>query len=302
MFVRAVAELLEAAIPLRQTLETVRNSCQGTKCGLLSESVLSLVLEGYPLSSALQLNTVLPVNRQHVSVIAAAEKTGSVVLALHFIISGEEQREETARHLAEVSLYPALVLCVAGLGAAVLLRQYRLFAFEQFPEETLKACFRSGLFLILYLTAFCAVCYRTFSQDATRLFFYETGFLLSSGLCVTDALHVISGFSDRKTALLAERMLPEIRSGVSFAAVFRKAFPKLSGTETQMLLDLSDTDGNLAGACSTIWKRMDSKASEKKKLVLRLAEPVLLAGTGICLLLLLEGAVLPFLTQFGGVL
>lgn len=301
-FVCGMADLLESGLPVRQALETVSRSRKTTKCGRLSEGILRLVLEGYPLSSALQLNPVLAVDRQSVSVIAAAEKTGSLASAFRFIMSGEDQKAETARRLMEVSLYPALVLCVAGMGTAVLLKQYRLYSFEGVPEGALESCIWAGAFLLCYLTAFCFVCYRVFSQNVCQLFFYETGFLLSSGLCVTDALHVISGFSDRKTALLAVRMLPEIRSGVSFADVFRKAYPKLSDSELQMFLDLSCADGNLAGACSTIWKRLDKQAEERKRLVLRLAEPVLLTGTGICLLLLLEGAVLPFLTQFGGVL
>ena len=302
LFIRAVAELLEADFPLRQALETVASSGRKTKCGRLAESVLRFVLEGYSLSSALQLNTVLSVRQQAVSVIAAAEKTGNVVSALRFIIGDEERREETASHMIEVSLYPALVLCVAGTGMPLLLSRYRLYSFDAVPAEALGACMRAGLFLAVFLVLFCLVYYRIFSIKPLELFFYETGFLLSSGLCLTDALHVVSGFSDRKTALLAERMLPEIRSGVSFPDVFSKAFPQLKGDEIMLFLDLAAADGQLDGICSLIWRRLKKKADEKKQLALRLAEPVLLTGTGLCLLILLEGAVLPFLTRFGGAL
>lgn len=301
-FIRAMAELLEADIPVRQALESIQVSARKTKCGRLAESVLRFILEGYPLSSAIQLNTVVPVNRKSVSVIAAAEKTGDLLSALRFLLGGEEQREETAAHLAEVSLYPALILCVAGTGTAVLLQQYRLYSFASLPEGALSACFKAALFLIGYLLLFCIIYRSIFSQDAMQLFFYETGFLLSSGLCMTDALHIISGFSDGRTALLAERMLPEIRSGASFADVFRKANPKLHGSDVQLFLDLASESGNLGNVCNTIWTRLKKKDEGKRQLALRLAEPVLLTGTGMCLLILLEGAVLPFLTQFGGVL
>lgn len=301
-FLLALADLLEARVPLRQALETISSSDGRTKCGHLADSVLHFILEGYSLSAALNLNTVLSVKQQTVSVIAAAEKTGDVVSALRFINADEERREETAAHLVEVSLYPALVLVVAGIGTAVLFKQYRLYSFAVLPEEALAACVNAGLFLAAFLVLFCLVYYRMFSMKPLELFFYETGFLLSSGLCITDALHVISGFNERKTVQLAERMLPEIRSGVSFAAVFHKAFPNLACSEIQLFLDLASADGKLDGICSLIWKRLKKKADEKKQLALRLAEPVLLTGTGICLLILLEGAVLPFLTQFGGVM
>lgn len=301
-FIRGLADLLEAGVPVKKALESIRDSAGRTKCGKLADSVLHFVLEGYALSSAIQLNQAVSVRETDVSVMAAAEKTGDIVPALRFLISGEERREEAVSHLVEVSLYPALVLCVAGIGTLFLLRQYRQFSFAEMPAGALEGCIRAGLFLLSYLLVFCTVYFRVFSEDEVRLFFYETDFLLSSGICITDALHIISGFNNRKTALLAERMLPDIMSGVSFADVFRKAFPASDGSETQLFLDLASTDGNLAGACSLIWKRMKKKADEKKQLALRLAEPILLTGTGICLLMLLESAVLPFLTQFGGVL
>lgn len=301
-FIRALAELLEAGISVRQALETIQLSAKKTKCGRLAESVLRFILEGYPLSSAIQLNTVIAAERKTVSVIAAAEKTGNIVSALRFLLDAAEQREETAARLAEVALYPFLVLCVAGIGTMVLLKQYRLYSFAFIPEGALSACFRSALFLLCYLLLFCLIYVRIFSQDAVQFFFYETGYLLSSGLCMTDALHIISGFSDRKTALLAERMLPEIRSGNSFAAVFRKVHPELAGSDVQLFLDLASESGNLGGACNDVWSRLRKKAEAKRQLALRLAEPILLSGTGICLLILFEGAVLPFLTQFGGVL
>lgn len=301
-FIRALAELLEAGISVRQALETIQVSAEKTKCGRFAGNMLRFVLEGYPLSSAFQLNTVIAVDRKAVSVLAAAEKTGELVSALRFLSENEDQREETAAHLTEVALYPVFVLCVAGIGTAVLLRQYRLYSFASVPDGAFSACLRAALFLLFYLLLFCLIYGRIFSQDSMQLFFYETGYLLSSGLCMTDALHVISGFCDRKTALPAELMLPEIRSGVPFAKVFRKAFPKLAGSDVQLFLDLASESGNLGDACNIIWKRLKKKADARRQLALRLAEPVLLTGTGMCLLILLEGAVLPFLTQFGGVL
>lgn len=301
-FIRGLADLLEEGLPVRKALECMKNSMRRTRCGRLAESVLLFVLEGYSLSSAIQLNTVIPVKKQAVCVMSAAEKTGNIVPALRFLIKNDERRGESVMQLFEISLYPALVLCVAGLGTAVLLKEYRQFSFAAPPAGALESCVRAGLFLVLYLLLFCFVYWRVFSEKAEIIFFYETAFLLSSGICMTDALHIISGFSDRKTALIAERMLPEIRSGVSFGDVFRKAFPGLSGSETQMFLDLASAGGNLAGACDVIWKRLNKKADGRKQLALRMAEPALLTGTGLCLLILLEGAVLPFLTQFGGVL
>lgn len=302
LFIRGVAELLEAGLPVRKAVECIQVSQRHSLCGRLAENVLHFILDGYDFSSALQLNTLIHVDRQAVSVLAAAEKTGDYIPALRFIISEEERREETAVHLAEVAAYPLLVLCAAGAGTTVLLRQYRQFSFEVPPAGVIDACIRAGSFLILFLILFCFVYYRLFSADAKQLFFYETGFLLSSGLCITDVLHIISSFSDRKTADLADRMLPDIRSGVPFADVFRKAYPKLEDTETQLLLDLTMSDGKLASTCVAVCSQMKKKADRRKQFALRMAEPVLITGTGICLLILLEGAVLPFLTQFGGAL
>lgn len=302
MFVRGLVELLEAGLPVRKAIECIQASQRHSRCGTLAGSILHFMLDGYSFSSALQLNTLIHVDRQSVSVLAAAEKTGDYVPALRFIISEEEHREETVAHLAEVAAYPLLVLCAAGAGTGVLLRQYKLFSFEVPPAGAIEACIKAGLFFTLFLVSFCVTYYRLFSTDAKELFFYETGYLLESGLCVTDVLHIISAFSEKKTALLADRMLPEIRAGVSFPDVFRKMHPQKDDTETQLLLDLTLSDGRLAPMCMTIWSRMKKKSDRKKQFALRMAEPVLLSGTGICLLILLEGSVLPFLTQFGGVL
>lgn len=301
-FIRALVELLEAGLPVRKALEGIALSAVRTKCGRLSESVLQYVLEGFALSSAIQHNSVLFVDSQTVSLMSAAEKTGNVVPALRFLISEEEQREETAAHLKEVSLYPTLVLCVAGAGTFVLLRQYRQFSFSEPPQGALESCLKAGLFLLSFLILFCIVYYRIFKADTALLFFYETGFLLSSGLSITDALHIISASNNGKAALMAGRMLPEVRSGVPFARVFQKACPEMKDPELLMFLDLSSADGNLASACSSIWARLRKKTGRKKQTALRMAEPLLLTGTGICLLILLQGAVLPFLTSFGGIL
>lgn len=301
-FIRGLADLLDAGLPVRKALESMMIPAKKTRCAVLADSVLRLVLEGYALSSAIRHNPLVYVGDDAFSLMAAAEKTGSIVPALRFIISTEEQREETASHLKEVSLYPALVLCVAVAGTIVLLRQYRQFAFSQPPEGASASLMKAGLFLLLYLSLFCFVYYQLFKTDGIRLFFYETGFLLSSGLSVTDALHIISGFNDRKAASYAELMLPDVRAGISFAEAFRKICPELADSEQQMFLDLSSVNGNLASACRTVWKQMQKKSERRQQLALRMAEPLLLTGTGICLLILLEGAVLPFLTQFGGVL
>lgn len=301
-FVRGMADLLEAGLSVRNALECMKFSLKRTRCGKLAGCILQYVLEGYAFSTAVQLNTVISVNSRTVSLLAAAEKTGNIAQSLRFIISGAEQREETSSHLVEVSLYPAFVLLVAAVGTVFLLQQYRLFSFDVIPEGAIKSCIEAALFLILFLGIFCITYYRLFCQDAIQLFFYETGFLLSSGLGMTDVLHIISRFSDRKVASLAECMLPDVRSGISFAEVFRKNNPRWNGSEMQMLLDLSSADGNLAGACNSIWEQMKKKSEQKRQVALRMAEPVLLTGTGICLLIMLEGAVLPFLTQFGGVL
>lgn len=302
LLIRGMADLLETGLTIKKALECMGISMNGTKCGKLAESVLHFVLEGFSFSSALQLNTVIRVDCQAVTVLAAAEKTGNIVPALRFLLTGNEQKEETGNLLLEVSLYPALVLCVAGGGTAFLLQQYRRFAFDEPPEGAAVSFLRAGLFLLLFITLFCYVYYRIFSSDTAGIFFYETAFLLSSGLSVTDTLRIISGVSDDRVSFLAECMIPDVRAGVSFPEVFRKFFPKLRDTESQMLLNLASSDGNLAAACNAVWLRLKKKSDSRKKTALRMAEPVLLTGTGICLLILLEGAVLPFLTQFGGAL
>jgi type IV pilus assembly protein PilC len=244
----------------------------------------------------------------YVSLLRAAEATGTISEILGSITADLKRKDSARRSVLNIMAYPAVIVALACLGTlALIFKGIPLFASAGFLSENALETAKygmafAGVFLLASAALMASVFYRVFWRDSPQFkIFYLFSFLLRGNIPLLEALsQCISSFgvSREGRALLAVKN--EITRGTQFHKAFGKsglASPYITGW-----LSIASENGDLEGACHRIAGYFSARDAQRREMASRFAEPLAIALTGIYLLILIETAILPILTRAGGIL
>src|SRR5260370_22461615 len=133
LFSQELLVLLNAGLPLVESIETLAERERRSEFRALLASVASILREGNSLSSALQ-QFPLAFPPLYVSTVQASEKTSDLAPALGRYVAYQNQLEAIRKRLVNAAIYPALLIGVGGLVSLFLL-PYGVPRFRRIHEE-----------------------------------------------------------------------------------------------------------------------------------------------------------------------
>ncbi len=133
LFSQELLVLLEAGLPLVESIETLAERERRSEFRALLANVASILRQGNSLSSALQ-QFPLAFPPLYVSTVQASEKTSDLAPALGRYVAYQNQLEAIRKRLINAAIYPALLIGVGGLVSLFLLL-YVVPRFSRIYEE-----------------------------------------------------------------------------------------------------------------------------------------------------------------------
>jgi type IV pilus assembly protein PilC len=119
LFSRMMATFIRAGIPILDGIEVVRQQAVSTLFRRTLDDIAVQLHDGELLSSAMASHPRV-FSRLYIDMIVAAEATGELDAILDQLARYLERAEATSRRLRQAMLYPAIVLCMAGVVVAIL--------------------------------------------------------------------------------------------------------------------------------------------------------------------------------------
>ena len=120
LFSRQLATLINAGLPLLQSLRTVANQTKSKQLKVVVTEVMSSIEGGSALSAALAKHPQV-FDKIYVSLIEAGEASGTLDKALERLATQQEKDAEILRKVRGAMVYPAIVLVVMAVVVAFML-------------------------------------------------------------------------------------------------------------------------------------------------------------------------------------
>lgn len=304
-FFEQLSKLLKNDIPLGQSIEILSRikgnakTALGTKC--IAEFVLQNLQKGFGFSHALSLCPNTNIGSNRVELLEAGECSGCLKNVLEFICTQNKQKVRAYQDIKNAAVYPAMVVLCAFAGTLVLMYWKHLFL-TSLSVQTMALVIARALFV--FVSGVCLISTYVFSSlkmPFTYGLYYSLGFLQKAGFSFSRSLELIMHNANRSIksnpVLLA---YTDISRGYSLSASLHDA--KLADEKITALLELAEQCGTVGETCIGIAQEIETLHELKKKRCLQLIEPLLLLITGLYLLILMDGIILPYLTDFGGIL
>lgn len=244
----------------------------------------------------------------YITLIAAAELTGTIESVLERIATDLRGRRQAAADARNILLYPALIILAALAGTILLIGagMPRFIADGFLSGESMKnavtGIVAAGMVLLSGGAAVFVCYFRIFYLDSPEFrIFYVLDFLLRSNVPLMEALaQCAASMNGTRYGNALMVIKKDIASGVSFSHAFR-VLPRVS-PYVRGWLAVADSHGNIAALCGNIRDHYAQKDARTRAAASKLIEPVIIALTGVYLLIIILTVILPMLTYAGGII
>jgi type IV pilus assembly protein PilC len=330
VFNQQLATLLNAGIPVLQSLELMQKAQTNPYFRDVLARVLSDVRSGVALSEAfLAQGELFP--RLYSATLMAGERSGELVSVLRRYITYQQMIEAVGRRVTSALTYP-VVLVLLAFGLVVLLMTYVIPRFATFflgfaaelplPTQIVigVATFLQNniVYILAGLAALVWYLRRQLRTDAGRLVFdrlklkipfvgkifhlfglsqfvRSLGTLLSGGTPMVNALEVAtSTVTNRAIYLPLSKVTPKVREGQALWSSLEatKLFPDLS----LAMVQVGEATGALEEMLSNVGQFYDESIEVRLSQVVSLIEPAVLVLMGVVVSALILSVYLPMFT------
>jgi len=273
-------------------------------------SLLSVMKKGNSFSESLRIanNGKISFEPMYLSLITAAEATGSIDGVLERIAGDLERRQAAKENVQGILVYPCIVIAAAIAGTVfIMAKGFPVFMEsgmlrEDFLPDAVSGIILAGVFLLSGGGLLFMVHYRIFYSDSPEYsIFHILDFLLKSSITLTDALsYCILSVKNPKYARALVMIKKDVASGVPFSSAFENA--KLFPPYVCGWLSVADTNGSIAEICGNISGYYAQKDAKLRNIAAKLTEPAIIVLVGFYILVIMLSVVLPILTYAGGIL
>ncbi|MFA6062913.1 MAG: type II secretion system F family protein [Gallionella sp.] len=314
LFSQELFSLLEAGLPLLESLETLAKKERSAQAKVVYSGLNRLLSEGLPLSQAMKSFTdIFP--PLYVSTIQASERTGDLQQALSRYLVYHNQLDSVRKKIISASIYPVLLILV-GLLVIIFLMVYVVPRFSKVYEDmgndlpllsralmkwgqlfeaysgtisTALVLLIAGLGYVLTLSNVRDWLQRTIWQIpmfGERLHLYQLarlyrtlGMLLNGGIPLVTALDMIAGVLSQPTM---RANLYAARQGISEGQPVSESMENchLTTEVAYRMLRVGERSGNLGEMMEKIADFCDEETARSVEWFTRLFEPILMIFIG----------------------
>lgn len=306
--------LLEAGLTLVEAIDTLTEKEASPPVRRSLEQIRARLFEGRKLSAALEEMTgIFP--PLYIATVRASERTGDLREALVRYVAYQQQIDGLRRKVVNASIYP-LVLCAAGLAVTLFLLGYVVPRFSSIYEDlgndlplASRWLMNWGLLLqehgartLLIGAALAGLLAYAVTRPATRravveritripalgrqLHVYQlarlyrtVGMLLRGGTPAPAAMQMCEGLLGAALRPALARALREVREGQSLASTLERN--GLTTSVAARMLRVGERSGNMGEMMERIATFYDDELARTIDILTRLIEPLLMAGIGI---------------------
>jgi len=337
-FIENLALLLKAAVPIGQALASLEQTSRNRQMKQVLKEMQADIDAGVSLADALERSGI--VSAQTLALVHLGEQSGHMVENMQLSAEQEEKRHYFHSKVRSALIYPTFVLgltVVVGLGVAWFLLPRLASTFEQLQvalPAISKYMINFGLFLKGHgfiavpsvLVALVAIGYilfaapktkfigqrlLTFMPGITRLmlevevaqFGYLLGTLLTAGLPITKALHLLADSSSSQPhKQLYEYLAKSLEDGQSFQQALGsyKNIVKLLPPSVQQMIIAGESSGSLADVLKTVGRTFEQKSDVTTQNLQSILEPILLIIVWIGVMAVAVAVILPIYSLVGG--
>jgi type II secretory pathway component PulF len=244
----------------------------------------------------------------YITLIAAAELTGSVEAVLERIASDLQRKRRAKENLLNILIYPALIVFLAIAGTiGIIVKGMPLFVSAGLLSAAVLEDAKTGiglaaLVLLLGGGFLFFVYFRIFNNDSPESrIFYLLDFLMKSNITFSDALsQCVMALGRTKYGTALVKIKKDIVSGVSFSEAFART--KCFSPYVLGWLSIADINGNLNEISGSIRDHYLLKESKTREAAAKLIEPAVIVLVGFYVLTITATVILPILSYSGGIL
>jgi type II secretory pathway component PulF len=307
-FMEMLLVLLEGNINLTDAVSILTDHGTEKSVRETAEKLMTILKKGRTFTEAMTVSfrggLVFPDSYE--GLVRAAEKTGAVNRAFVQITSDLKRKIKAREAIITALLYPAAIIFIALAGTVVLLlKGFPFFAeagmlSKEYMPQAKNSILFAGVFLLVSGTASAFACYKLYAKESAPFrIFYELSFLLDGNISLPDALSsCIMCIGENKWGRALAQVKKDIISGARLAASFEKTgvFPAyITGW-----LAVGDRNGEIKTVCHNIAEYYMGKDEKRRATTARFLEPLFIVITGVYLLILIQGVIIPVLTRVGG--
>ena len=327
LITRQLATLVQAALPLEESLAAVANQSEKQRIQSMMYAVRSKVMEGHTLAAGLaEFPKVFP--QLYCATVDAGEKSGHLDTVLERLADYTETRQELQSKVSQAMIYPVFltgfaILIISFLMAYVVPQVVSVFddIGEELPALTKTLIVMSdfivnwGVYvLILFIAGVIGLKTLLKKPEYRKLYhrlllrlpliqklvrglntaqFTRTFSILSgSGVTVLDAMKIsaqVVGNLPLRDAILEATDRVREGTGISKALAHSKLFPPI----TLQLIASGENSGKLDEMLERASKQLEREQVTMIAFIVGIMEPVIISIMGLMVLLIVLGILLP---------
>ncbi len=297
--------LLHHNIPLTDSMTILANmhseSKKVVKCKKIAEHILDSLKKGYGFSRSIFLCPYVSLSESNIRLLEAAEQSACITDSIAFLCLQFKRAVQIRKDIRSVVLYPLLVITMALFGTLFLLYWKSQFLTSISNKEAVSVVIRAASVLILLLLLLALYVQSALKEPTLFQLYHTLGFLQGAGFPFCTSLELFMGNASCSFVNASVfQAYNEIRKGCLVSTAFKRCH--LVDDHEAVLLEIGEKSGNITMSCMHIAEKIMATHEDKRAICLRLLEPILLFIVGIYIIILLNGIVVPYITDFGGAL
>lgn len=288
---------LQQSLQILGDIGTEENS--NKKISYSAKQILELMSDGLSFSAALTECKYIKFDMSYINCFCYSEITGNLTEVIKFLKDRCDEESESFNCFISASVYPGIVILL-GITISLILFSYRdHFGYMNsniLGKQQLKSFFKSLLvFMVLFISCF-SILVRNLKEDKKYEAFLIISFLLKSGMNMYGAFSYAAIMLGEKSRY--GKLFVQARNRISMGMDLRSAFDngeskKLNIPGFETAIYFAQKGGSKSDVFEKIAASIRNKDLKKRKLCLRLIEPLLIGITGMFLILLVINFVMP---------
>lgn len=331
LFVRQLATLLAAGLPVEESLRGVIEQTEKEKTKKLISLVREKVVEGYSLAQALgEFPSVFP--QLYQATVAAGEQTGKLDIVLEKLAEYTEHQQKTKQKIQQALIYPSLMVFVSitiisFLLAFVVPKIIEVFSTsgQALPPTTLVLIQAShfikhyGMYLMVGLILFLFVFKQTLKRDHIKQYWHQIllkipimtylikttntsryihtfSILFAAGVSVLDTMRVSTSLiSNRIMSHAFDKALSQVREGTPIHTALKQT--NFLTPMSIHLISSGEKSGRLAEMMEHAAHHLDNEVKRLIDTALTLLEPIIILMMGAVVLFIVLATLLPIFSM-----
>lgn len=297
-FLELFLSLMESGLSVPAVLKAL---CQEKSTRELALSINSKLEKSERLSLA--LCSISGSLNNYEGLLSTAEETGDIIPSLKNVVEELKNGRDELKNIITVSVYP-LTVCILAFTLSTLLAVYGLPFINRIAEVDERQLTTAISRANIMLAAACAVCFIVVISAGKKnhfqqLFFQNLYYMSLNSIGVEETLEMLfaSGHLKKRELAVVIRVLDGIRSGLSLKDACVSC-GKFDGF-TAAWLGAAGESGRVTESFEKIFRHYENKRRQVNQIVQRFIEPGAMAVSGMYIIALVTGCVIPVFKSFG---